>query len=136
VDTSVAPGDPYPDAYAMWTFWQGLKLIRTTQQAAGDSKPVWATEFGWSTSDVRNPSQPWLSGVSEQTQADYIGDAADLLEDPAKGLGFVEGAFVYDLRNDGTDPSDGNSNYGLLHRDFSPKPAYETLRDKFAGMAG
>ncbi len=40
----------------------------------------------------------------------------------------------YDLRNDGFDPTNGEHNYGLLTRDFQPKPvyvAYNTLTALF-----
>jgi hypothetical protein len=31
---------------------------------------------------------------------------------------------IYDLRDDGTDPANMEDNFGLVHRDFSPKPGY------------
>ena len=43
----------------------------------------------------------------------------------------------YDLRNDGFDPNNGEHNFGLLTRDFQPKPvyvAYNTLTGLFSGM--
>ena len=41
--------------------------------AYGDAKPMWLTEFGWSTT-----SDSW--GVSAQTQADYLLRAYRMLE--------------------------------------------------------
>ena len=51
------------------SFLAGIELIRAAQQAAGDQTPIWLTEFGWTT--TTRPA--WA--VSEQQQADYIGDA-------------------------------------------------------------
>ena len=34
----------------------------------------------------------------------------------------------YDLRDDGTDPANGEHNFGLLARDYSAKPALHAVR--------
>ena len=132
VDSSVAPDDAtYPQALAQFSFWQGLKLIRTTQTAAGDRTPVWATEFGWNTSSVSTPGG-WLNGVSEGTQADYLKRAFRLLSDRKAGLAFVEAAVVYNLRDNGTNRADVNHNFGIIRNDFSRKPAFSAVREAFA----
>jgi hypothetical protein len=117
--------------YASYTFLPGLKLIRSTQAAASDKTPVWATEFGWHTGSARDAGA--YNGVSEQTQADYLGRAFELLEDPASGLDFLEGAISYNLRDNGSDPDDMNANFGLLHRDFSEKPSFDAVRGVISG---
>ncbi len=133
VDSSVAPDDAtYPQALAPFSFWQGLKLIRTTQTAAGDKTPVWATEFGWNTSSVYTPGG-WLNGVSEATQADYLKRALRLLSDRKAGLAFVEGAVIYNLRDNGTNQADVNHNYGIIRNDFSRKPAFSAVLEAFTG---
>ncbi|WP_043583060.1 hypothetical protein [Geminisphaera colitermitum] len=43
----------------------------------------------------------------------------------ARSRGAV-GYLWYDLRNDGTDPGNGEHNYGLVTRDFQPKPVFTT----------
>src|SRR5689334_5210978 len=113
LDSTANPDDPYPWFVAQFSFWDGLKLIRQTQTAAGDESPVWATEYGWTTSSARSPLT-WLSGVSEERQADYLRRAMRLLSDPDSGLGFVEGALVYELRDDSDDLTDLNQNFGIL----------------------
>lgn len=42
----------------------------------------------------------------------------------------------YDLRNDGTDPSEHEHNYGLIARDFSPKAAYATYNQLITRLRG
>lgn len=37
-------------------------------------------------------------------------------------LNYVKGIWWYDLVNDGIDPNDNESNFGILNRDLSPKP--------------
>jgi hypothetical protein len=131
IDSSVAPDASYPASLAQFSFWQGLKLIRSTQTAARDKTPVWATEFGWNTSSVNIPGA-WLNGVSEATQADYLRRALGLLSDRNSGLSFVEGAVIYNLRDNSQSPWDISQNFGLLRNDFSRKPAFAAVQNAFA----
>lgn len=53
----------------------------------------------------------------------------------AQALG-LKAYFVYDLRNDGTNPDDGEHNFGLVWNDHSAKPsfgAYQTLIRQLGG---
>jgi hypothetical protein len=134
IDSLVAPDALYPDALAQFSFLKGLKLIRTTQTAAGDRTPVWATEFGWNTSQVNVPiAGAWLNGVTEAIQADYLGRALALLADRRSGLRFVEGAIIYNLRDNGLNPLDVNHNFGIVRYDFTRKPSFSVVRDAFTG---
>ena len=36
-------------------------------------------------------------------------------------------AFIYNLRNKGTNPAEGEDNFGIVRRDFTPKPAFRAL---------
>ncbi len=81
----------------------------------GQTKPIWITEIGWSSSFLR---------VSELNQADYLVRSAVL--SMAAG---VQKIFWYDFVNDGTDPSQMEQNFGLLRKPdaagrYTPKPAY------------
>ena len=97
------------------------RTIHDLMLAHGDDKPIWATEFGWSTAT----SAPGvLAGVSEQEQADYLTRALRYLEqDPA-------GCFLYNLRNNFAllDAGEFEGRFGLLRTDFSPKPAYSAFK--------
>ncbi|MBA2343233.1 MAG: cellulase family glycosylhydrolase [Thermoleophilaceae bacterium] len=113
-----------------WEFLGGIRHIRAAQNAAGDQAPLWLTEFGWNTSDLRDGA-PWENGVAEETQAAYLARAFGLLADPAEQLEYVQGAIVYELRDAGTNRLVGNNNYGLLRNDFSQKPAYQAVKGAF-----
>ena len=101
--------------------WTGLAAFRAAQQGAGDHSPLWATEFGWSTTAVG-----W--GVSEAGQASGLRAAIARLD----GLPYVQAASVYNLRDKGLDRSAMEDNFGLVRRDFSEKPAYRAVREALA----
>jgi hypothetical protein len=104
----------------------GTRAIRAAQLAAGDRAPIWVTEFGWT-------SCRGASGcVSERAQADDTARAFQALG----RMPYVKAATAYDLREDGTDPSAFEDNFGLVNRDFSPKPAYAAVRAVLLHAAG
>ncbi len=78
--------------------------------ANDDTKPVWITEIGSHSDDT-------LPGHRRQIVHDITQSVIQL----AAG---AEKVFKYDLRNDGINPTSSEDNYGLIFRDFSPKPAY------------
>jgi hypothetical protein len=93
--------------------------VRASMAAAGDAKPIWFTEFGWSTTSGS-------CGVSEATQASYLTKAFQLAEqDP-----YVEVGLWYNFRNNwwNHDADELEARYGLMRTDFSTKPAYEAFK--------
>lgn len=93
--------------------------VRDVMAGHGDTKPIWLTEFGWSTnSQILHP----LGGVSEAVQAAHLGLAFEMLA----AVPYVEVAIVYNFRNNywGHDADNWEDQLGLLRTDFSPKPAY------------
>jgi hypothetical protein len=101
------------------TSFLAFEEVRRLMSAHGDERPIWLTEFGWSTnSNVLHP----LGGVSEAVQATYLGDAFELLE----AYSYVQVAIVYNLRNNywADDADNWDDQLGLLRTDFSPKLAY------------
>ncbi|MGI8512986.1 MAG: cellulase family glycosylhydrolase [Solirubrobacteraceae bacterium] len=108
---------PYND-----TGFSDLKLMRAAQTAAGDSTPIWVTEFGFPT----GTSSQWH--VSETQQANLLTTS---LSDLA-ALPWVKAAIVYNLRDKGTNPNNMEDNFGLLRRDYTPKPAYAALTTALA----
>ncbi len=114
-----------------WEFLGGIRYIRAAQAAAGDQAPLWLGEFGWNTSDLRGVA-PLDNGVDKVTQAAYLARALELLDDPTEDLGYVKGAFVYEMRDLGTNRLVGNENYGLVRKDFSPKPSFRAVKSAFA----
>lgn len=93
--------------------------VRDTMTAHGDSKPIWFTEFGWSTTSKS-------CGVSESTQADYLRRAFEFVEkDP-----YVQVATWYNFRNNywANDADETEARYGLMTTDFDRKPAYSAFK--------
>ena len=126
--------DPYdssmPSSGRAYSYVLGVPWIREIMEAHGDgSKRMWFTELGWS-SCAPGGISIWC--VTEETQARYIADAFRIIRDR---WDFVEAVSVYNLRNKGTNPDDRETQMGMLHRDFSPKPAYNAFRNVIAELA-
>jgi hypothetical protein len=94
----------------------------------GDDKPVWFTEFGWSTT-----SQPgW--GVSAQQQADYTKLAYQCMQQDS----YVQVAVLYILRNNywANDADDWEDQLGLVTTNWSHKPAYDAFKSVDPNQGG
>jgi hypothetical protein len=103
------------------SFKRGIEEMHSDQVAHGDSTPEWITEFGWFTGSS-------TGAVTEQQQAQYTGEAFVVLS----GFSYVEGATLYQLRDMGTNLSDPEDNFGLLHNDFTARAAYASFRSAMA----
>lgn len=116
-----SPDDVQRDATGRMTrgTFLGYRELRATMLAHGDDKPIWFTEFGWSTTSK-------ACGVTEEVQARYLRRAVELIV----GDPYVEVALYYHLRNSfhRRDADEVEAQYGLLRTDFSVKPAYATYR--------
>ena len=95
-----------------------LNAFRVAQRSAGDSAPLWITEFGAPTS----LNDGWK--VTEAGQADAIKHDFGVLDN----LPYVSSATLYSLRDTSTDRYDFISNFGVLRYDFSPKPGWAALQ--------
>ena len=125
----LSPLDPREDQYIRYSFVRGVPAVRDVMLRYGDDKPLWLTEFGWSTCNYRGgPS--WANCVDESTQATYLRDAFAQL----RSWPYVPVAVWFNLRATTSDPADRVGNYGLLRYDGSPKPSYAAFRDAAAGL--
>lgn len=97
-----------------------LLVSRGLARRAGADKPIWITEFGWST----QPNDP--DAVSEQTQAQYEHDA--LVRATTEWGSFVQRSFVFTW----TKPSAVADAYNLLRLDGSPRPAWQSIQSFIA----
>src|SRR6266496_2692403 len=86
-------------------------------------KPIWFTEFGWSTHATAAGAPNWERGVSEATQATYLGQTAALVR---QQMPYVTALYWYNDR-DLTSGGIQVTNYGLFRRDMSAKPALAAL---------
>ncbi len=87
-------------------------------------RPVWITEIG-------GPSNRTIEGERKQIFYDITQSVIQLASGGQR-------IFKYDLRDDGENGGNSEDNYGLVYRDFSPKPsyaAYATLIRLLAGTA-
>jgi hypothetical protein len=117
---------------ARYTFL-GYREIRGVMLANGDDKPIWMTEFGWSTTQRICDRGRWAgqkaAGVTEAQQAQFLREAYHCLrEDP-----YVTVAMWFnsrDLSNDGSELE----MYGLRRYDGSHRPAYQAFKDVVAGI--
>lgn len=106
----------WPGQGPRWMFSVGLRAMHAAQLRAGDSTPLWATEFGWA-------SGRGHAEISERRQARYTREAIAI----AGRMPYVRAAIVYALHNDGSDPSFWMDNFGLLHLNGTPKLAFFAL---------
>lgn len=86
-------------------------------------RPVWVMETSYAT--CVNCNSTAANAVSEATQADYLVRMFTYRRRYLQGI--TEKIFWYNLRDLSTDRSDWFANQGLLHRDFSAKPAFSAL---------
>jgi len=101
-----------PEAWIDWMAEVDKELTR----AAGRPVPLYLTEMAW-------PSHQGACGIDESLQAAYLARAFFL----ARTLPNIKGMWWYDFRNDGTDKTEREHNFGLVRQDFTPKPAYRVL---------
>jgi hypothetical protein len=114
------PNDRWKAEWLKYTFITGVPAMRETLVRHGDAaKQIWLTEFGFSSC---GDGDRWC--VNEQQQAKYIQESFRIV----RGWPFVRAAVVYNLRNKGTNPDDREDQFGLVRRDFSPKPAYVAFK--------
>ncbi len=85
------------------------------------AKPIVATETGYDTAAGWKGENP---AVSEAAMATYV---------PRLFLEYfrwgVARTFSYELLDEFADPAAREANFGLLHNDLSPKPAFDALRN-------
>ncbi len=109
--------------------------LLSLMQANGDGgKRVWATEYGWSTHNESSYGAPvpnWKRGVTEAEQATNLLAMQEYLGQYPQ----VEASFWYNDWNKATGDQQ-EDNWGLLRRDFSPKPAYYAMKCAASGVCG
>ena len=125
------PADPsMPGGTPMFSFVHGVPWLRDVMVAHGDAdKELWITELGWSSCAPGGTSH-WC--VTQDQQARYIADALRMIRDR---WDFVHAVSVYSLRGRGDSLTDRETQMGLLHRNFDPKPAYGAFKDVLAEFA-
>jgi Cellulase (glycosyl hydrolase family 5) len=113
---------PWGLGFYDWSAWSQMYATspsaRSIMKANGDGKKkIWATEWG-------APTGTSSQSISETAQAALIRAGLRSL----RSRSWAGPSFVYSFRDEGTDLSDREQNFGLLRRDWSPKPAYAAFR--------
>ena len=122
------PDDAWQDEWKQWSFLRGIPWIHQIMRDNGDGqKGVWLTEFGFSTC---GQGDRWC--VNQQQQAEYIKDSFRI----ARRWSFVKAALVYNLRNKGDDPQGREDQFGMVHTNFAPKPAWHAFREAMVAAGG
>ena len=86
----------------------------------GTRRPVWLTEMGWATHTPHHVLRQDFAATTPRTQAELI--TRSYLCSIVSG---VEPRTFWDnFRNDGEDPIYFEHQMGIVHHDFTPKPAY------------
>jgi polysaccharide biosynthesis protein PslG len=125
--------DREPEFYdgTKWTL-RHARAVHELMVANGDGhKPIWFTEFGWSSHPNTGNEANWTRGVTLAQQADYLVRTLELV---ARDMPYVTNVFWYAER-DRTDSNVQINNYGLLHTDLRPKPVLVAARDYLAARA-
>ena len=90
--------------------------VRSIMAARGDgAKKIWGTEYGAPT---------FSGGMSEGAQADLLRSAYDKWT----GWSWAGPLFWYSARDAGMNPGDREDHFGLVRRDFSPKPSMSAFQ--------
>ena len=109
---------------AKWDYQRGTAWLRQIMVDHGDSaKTLWITEVGFPT--CTPGSHAWCQTLDKQ--AEYEVDALRIAREKWP---FVRAVLIYNLRNKGTDPDYYEHQMGLLHNDWSPKPAYGAVQSE------
>jgi hypothetical protein len=128
------PTEYYRDGDRIARFvFLGYRTVREVMLAHGDDKPIWMTEFGWSTTQRRCDRGRWAgqkdAGVSEAVQAQFLREAYHCIkEDP-----YLEVAMWFNSRDLHGDGSELDS-YGLRRADGSRRPSYDAFKDVARGI--
>jgi hypothetical protein len=109
---------PYGVGYYIWSAWSQMSQTspsaRSVMSANGDgAKQIWATEFGAPTGSTSN-------SMTMAAQAQLVTDAYAAL----KGWSWAGPAFFYSYRDNGTNLSNVEDNFGIIYNNWSPKPSY------------
>ena len=102
------------------SYWRvQSQFIPKTNLMAGDgpTSPIWATETGYFTGTASGH-------ISETADAKYL--PRTLVDYFNMG---VQRTFIYELANQGTDPTNPQYNYGVVRNDLSLTPAYTDLKN-------
>ncbi len=128
--TNFPPSTPDSPS-AAWNYMHFPAVLEVMKVNGDGSKPVWFTEFGYSTHANTGGEANWNRGVNEQQQADFLLEALRI----AGAWPNVEKIFFYKIDNDAGQPNVQLANYGIVNYDLTPKLAYTALKNHLSAVA-
>ena len=105
-----------PDDGTKWTIMHAIAVHNLMATHGDAGKPLWFTEFGWSTHTNTADTPNWDLGVTEAVQAAYFTQTIALVRSVMPWVGKV---YWYADPNADTPQK---ANYDVLRLDLSPKP--------------
>ena len=124
-----SPLHPGISGWEKKSFARGVPAVRRTLLRHGEVKPIWLTEFGWSTCTIRGQAA-YENCVDPSIQAVYL----QLAFRQMQTWSYVPVATTFNLADTGADPADRVDNYGLMSENGTAKPAYAAFRSAAAAM--
>ena len=110
-----------------------VSAVHDLMAANGDGgKPIWFTEFGWSSHANTSSMANWELGVTPQEQGDYLVRTLQLIK---QQYPYVTNAFWYEAADQHTGTTANIDNYGLLDSSLAPKPAYSAVAGYLASSS-
>lgn len=100
-----------------------IRQIRAVMRAAGDRKPLWLGEFGWTSCASKFRRQGGHVCVNSGQQARNLRDVLTAI----RRKSYVTGAVVYTARDN------SELQFGMVRSNGSTKPAFKTVRQAFTG---
>src|SRR5205085_9175985 len=98
----------------LWRVFEVLTETRDVRDANNDNVPLWITEMGMTTTGT------FLDTVSENDQAVIL----DKYMHEFGSVGDVRALIFHTLVDTSSDTTLGESGYGAVHFDLTPKPAF------------
>lgn len=112
-----------------WFFQATISAYHTTMQNNGDgNKRLWATEFGWASSEGLSPCKDWNGcpytyDNTEAEQEEWIPKAYQI----GRQRGYMGVMFLWNLNYGMVGDTDGKPEFGILYPNGTPRPAYNAL---------
>lgn len=105
-------------------YFRRVEQLRDVMTEYGDDRPVWITEFGWTTEN-QQAGYEYGADVSEEQQAEYLVRAFEI---GTTEWDWCTGMFVWNLNFSVITPEeDEKFPWSVINSDWSPRPAYDAL---------
>ncbi len=123
------PDNPGPEGWSDHPsfYFRRAEELRQVMVDHGDADTkMWLTEFGWTTEN-QAPGYEYGAFNSEEEVAQYLTRSFEIMRTE---WDWVSGAFVWNLNwSTLTDASDEKFPWSAVTSDWSPRPAFEAMRD-------